>query len=332
MKKLIAIILTLLLLCGCSQEEKQETPVPQSELEVYFLDVGQADSIFIRVGDKNMLIDGGNVGDGKSIISFLHSKDVTKIDTVVATHAHEDHIGGLSTVIDHFAVSTVYTPTDKYDSVAFNEFLDAADRQCGITLCEKGMSWQLNDAHFTVLWPENPESQHTNNTSIVLKMTFGKISFLFTGDVEKDAEALFTSPEIKSDILKVAHHGSDTSTGYLFLRDASPDIAVISCGTGNSYGHPHDETLNILQQADVTVLRTDLMGTILITSDGETYKIETEESLLPTPVLYYIGNKNSLKFHLPTCNSLPSQKNAVILSTRKDAIDKGYTPCQGCKP
>ncbi len=333
MRKFFAFLLLITLLCCCSCAKQEAPTSDQQGLTVYFIDVGQADCTLISVDGKNMLIDGGNISDGVNIINFLEDKSITTLDVVVATHAHEDHIGGLSAVIDSFNVGTVYSPVDSYSSTQFSEFLDAANRQCGITLCKKDMSWQLGGASFNVLWPSEPEKQHANNSSIVLKMTYGDISFLFTGDVEKDAESQFADESIKADVLKVAHHGSNTSTSYLFLRNAQPQLAVISCGINNSYNHPHSETLEILAQADAQIMRTDQSGTITVTSDGKTFTVNGETfRKIATPIPAYIGNLKSKVFHLESCKSLPKAENMKLFSSRQDAVDQGYRPCQNCNP
>jgi competence protein ComEC len=282
-----------------------------------------------------MLIDGGNASDAPSIIKFLESKGVNTLDVVVATHGHEDHIGGLGTIIDHFKVGTVYCSVDTYPSVTFSEFLDAVNRQCELTLCTRGMSWKLGSAEISVLWPDAPDKENPNNTSIVLNMAYGKTSFLFTGDVEKDAETQFSDEKLKCDVLKVAHHGSVTSTSYRFLREAQPKYAVISAGANNIYGHPHKETLSILEQADIEVLRTDLMGTVEIVSDGESIYVVNDLTITPeatASLTHYIGNAKTKKFHSPHCANLPIAKNSVSFKTYKEATDNGYSPCKNCNP
>ncbi len=335
MKRILAILisLTLLFFCGCEESEPEAIITP--ELTVYYLDVGQADCSLITVDGKNMLIDGGNAEDAPYIIEFLEKKGVTTLDVVVATHGHEDHIGGLGTIIDHFRVGTVYCSVDTYPSVAFSEFLDAVNRQSEITLCKRGMSWTLGSAEILVLWPDGPEKENANNTSIVLNMTYGETSFLFTGDVEKDAEAQFSDEKLKCDVLKVAHHGSDTSTSYRFLREAQPKYAVISCGLNNIYGHPHSETLSILEQADVKVLRTDILGTVKIISDGTGIFVINEQSVtaeVPATHSYYVGNVKTKKFHSPQCPNLPYAKNSVSFESSEEARNHGYSPCKNCNP
>ena len=184
----------------------------------------------------------------------------------------------------------------------------------------------------------------TNNTSLVLRIDYGSTSFLLTGDMEKTAETdlVNSGANLKADVLQVGHHGSSTSTGYLFLNVVLPEMGVISCGTGNKYGHPHEETLSILRDAKVDVYRTDLQGTITIGSDGQNFTVGTEHfvpdsqlnptdpSSSSTAQQAYIGNVNSKKFHLPTCPNLPAEKNQVLFSSYDEAIAAGYTPCASC--
>ncbi len=340
LKKIIAILISLVLLLfsGCYSVSE---PMSENNLYVYFIDVGQADCALISLNGNNMLIDGGNVADGDDVIRFIKNLGIDTLHTVVATHAHEDHIGGLSAIIDAFKVNCIYSPVDFYDSQCFSEFKDSAVRQCGITICEKGMSWNVDTAKISVLWSSQTE-ENTNNTSIVLKLLHNNVSFVFTGDVESDAETKIVNenPDINANILKVGHHGSSTSTSYLFLRSVMPQTAIISCGTDNSYGHPHKETIEKLNQAEVKTYRTDLLGTVKIVSDGNNYTISansqeetfTPEKRLPFFDIMYIGNKKSKKFHLPSCNGLPKPENMEYFILREEAILKGYSPCGTCKP
>lgn len=201
-----------------------------------------------------------------------------------------------------------------------------------------GDAFDLGTARITVLGPVESYAE-TNDTSIILRVEFGENSFLFTGDMEVSAEndmldhwgSLWES----ADVLKVGHHGSDTSTGYRFLYEVSPTYAVISVGEGNSYGHPHDEPMSRLNDAGCTIFRTDELGTILAVSDGSQITFTWEnQSAEPGNAekaeMTYIGNKNSKKFHTPDCSSLPAEKNRVEFSSYDEAIDAGYTPCGSC--
>jgi competence protein ComEC len=203
--------------------------------------------------------------------------------------------------------------------------------------------FNLGGSEVEVLGPVG-QYNDTNNSSIVMKLTYGATSFLFTGDAERDAEQdiLEAGYDISATVYHVGHHGSYTSTTYPFLREIMPQYAVISCGSGNSYGHPHDDTLSRLRDADVTVYRTDMQGTITCVSDGTTVSFSTERNTgaVTNPTQpsvsvdeeYYIGNVKSHKFHRQSCSGLPAEQNRVILETRETAINGGYDPCGTCKP
>lgn len=241
-------------------------------LTVHFIDVGQGDSILIQAGNEAMLIDAGTNESGDVVTAYLESLGISHLDWVIGTHPHEDHIGGLDDVIREMDVDRVMMPPKEHTTKTFEDVLDAiADKNLTITLPEVGDSYALGSGQFTILGPVNDYGDDLNNWSVVLRLDYGNTSFLFTGDAESTAEEdiLSTGLPVEADVLKVGHHGSDTSTSQAFLDAVSPDFAVISAGWDNDYGHPHQTTLDKLMAAQVSLCRTDLQGTVLITSNGQ---------------------------------------------------------------
>lgn len=343
MKRLLFILLTLLLLLsGCSfPAETTPTSAPQQELTVHFIDVGQADCALLECDGQFILIDGGNVADSSLVVSYLEKQGVTQLQAVIATHAHEDHVGGLPGVLAVFETKAVYAPTKTYSSSCFDDFVFYTDQQgLEITIPAPGHRFTFGGATATVLGPVKSYAE-TNDTSIVLMVQFGSTKFLFTGDMEVAAENDMLdywgeSYDWHTDVLKVGHHGSDTSTGYRFLREVMPTYGIISVGTGNSYGHPCDAPLSKLRDAGVTVFRTDKLGTIIATSDGKQVEVSCPSGGTPdTPAgtvgtITYIGNVNSKKLHIDGCTSLPKEENRTYFDHYEDAIAAGYTPCSKC--
>lgn len=263
-----------------TQPETTVPTLPQgSELQVRFLDVGQADAALISCDGHHMLIDGGNRGDSNLIYSVLQREEISYLDMVVATHAHEDHIGGLPGAFQYASAGLTLSPVTAYDSDVFETFAARAqERGGGLTVPQPGDTYPLGSATVTILGVNGAED--TNNTSIVLRIDYGETSFLFTGDAEREAEQVILDSGLPlgATVLKVGHHGSDTSTSYPFLREIMPQYAVISVGAGNSYGHPTEETLSRLRDADVKVFRTDMQGDIVFTSDGKTVTAQTQRN------------------------------------------------------
>ncbi|GHU88983.1 competence protein ComE [Clostridia bacterium] len=273
---LFALLLTFLL-SACEILPESE---PNGELTVYYIDVGQADSALVLCGGAAMLIDGGNAADSDLVYTFLKNHEIDKLDYIVATHAHEDHVGGLAGALSYATVDTALCPVTEYDTKAYKNFVKALDKQgVSITVPKHGDAFKLGDAEVKIVGPIN-QSDEPNNMSIVMKITYGGTSFLFTGDAERaeEADILDAGYDLSSTVLKVGHHGSDTSTTYPFLREIMPSYAVISCGKKNSYGHPHENTLSRLRDADVTLFRTDMQGTITAVSDGKTVGFTTERN------------------------------------------------------
>ena len=279
--------------------------------------------------------------------TYLKAHDIDHLDYMVATHAHSDHVGGLSGALNYASVGTAYCSVTEYDSKTFSSMVKYLNNQgLEITVPNAGDTFNLGSATVQILGPQRTYDD-PNDTSIVLKITYGETSFLFTGDAERTAEAdiLDAGYDLSATVLKVGHHGSDTRTSYPFLREIMPEYAVIQVGKYNSYGHPTEDTLSRLRDADVKVYRNDLQGTVICTSDGKsvTFSTEKNESVQTNPTVNteanepdnvgeYIGNKNSKKFHLPTCKNLPAEKNRIYLSSRNEAIEKGYDPCGNCDP
>lgn len=240
------------------------------DLKVYVFDVGQADCILAMNGNQTMLIDAGNNADGKLITKKLQEMDITKIDYLVGTHAHEDHIGGLDNVIKNFEIGKIFMPRKTTNTKTYEDVLNAIDdKKLKITAPNIGDAFYLGGAKCEVMNIDN-EAEDLNETSIVIELTYGDKKFLFTGDTETTKEKERSWNDI--DVLKVAHHGSSTSTSKEFLNQAKPEYAIISCGVNNDYGHPHKEIITRLK--GVETYRTDKDGTILLTCDGENIEIE----------------------------------------------------------
>lgn len=344
-----------------SMKKPTVTPAPAAEstFSVTYLDIGQGDAAFIECDGHYMLIDGGDKEHSSYMYSWLKQRDITKLDIVVATHAHSDHVGGLSGALNFASADLILCPVASYDTEAFRSFVKYAEKNGpGITVPKRHDTYTLGSADVEILGLNAGED--TNDTSIVLTVTYEETVFLFTGDAEREAEQAIlndSSVDLSSYVLKVGHHGSDSSTTYPFLREIMPEYAVISCGTGNSYGHPTDNTLSRLRDADVEVLRTDLHGEITFFYQDDTWCLTTDKEasyeavMTPggkrviTPVVNttpapagtdYIANKNTMKFHYPDCSGVKRMKesNKVYYEgvTREDMIEKGYDPCGICNP
>lgn len=272
-----AIILYTLLSNDEITIEKEEIKKTDSNntdvVKVEYIDVGQADAILIENNKKYMLIDAGNNEDGDLLVNYFKDKNITDFEYVVATHPHEDHIGGMDNIIKNFNIKNYYMPDCYTTTKTFEEILDALEeKNLSFETPDIDSEFRLGDALFRVLYTGTDKSD-LNNTSIVLRMTYKDTSFLFTGDATNVTEKKILAKNIQSDVLKVGHHGSQYSTSDSFLDKVNPKYAIISVGTGNVYDHPKDITLNKLK--GIEVHRTDKEGTIRVISDGKNIDIET---------------------------------------------------------
>lgn len=352
-KGILLLLSMLFALTGCSVSEATQHGMAvdtiQAEdvlLRVDFLNVGQADCALLSTNGHYMVIDGGNNGDADTILSYLEGQGVEKLDAVVGTHPHEDHIGSLDAIINHFDVDAVYMPKIMHTSKTFEDVLDAvANKGLKIKSPSPGDTIDFNGLEIEVLGPQR-EYKDFNNNSIVLKVNAGETAFLFTGDAEETAEKdiLQADYDLQADVLKVGHHGSSTSSSQAFLQAVKPKYAVISVGVGNSYYHPEEEALQRLQSIGAEIYRTDLQGNIVCTTDGKNIAFncnsvsgaevyaDAAKNNTPAEEVVYIANKKSKKFHLESCASLPDEENRIYLEDREEAISLGYTPCGTCKP
>ncbi|MBP3379349.1 MAG: MBL fold metallo-hydrolase [Ruminococcus sp.] len=263
----------------------KQAKTADGSLSVHYIDVGQGDAVYISCGDKNMLIDSGEVSQGDAVCAYLREQGVESLDYVIGTHPHSDHMGGMAAVVQSFDIGEFIMPhladEDFPATKYFERFLDAAEeKDLNITEAKLGMKVPFGDAQWEIIAPVEETYGNTNNYSVGIILRYGESSFIFTGDAEKQAEEqiLESYPLRHIDVYKTGHHGSDTSSSEKFLEAISPDYAVISCGEGNSYGHPDDVTMEKLEKYTDKIYRTDLCGTVVITTDGENISVSTERS------------------------------------------------------
>lgn len=370
LRTLLAAVLVAITLFGCTSTGVENNSGTSNEsgyvsengssFEVHYIDIGQGDASLVICDEEVMLIDGGDTDASSTMYTYLQKNGIDEIDILVCTHGHSDHVGGLSGALNYATVTgTAYCSVTSYSSKAFTNFTTALEQQGkSIVVPEPGDTFMLGSASVEILGPVS-ESDEPNNTSIALRVDYGETSFLFAGDAEvsEEDEILDAGYDVSCTVMQVNHHGSNTSTGYRWLREAAPEYAVISCGAGNSYGHPTEATLSKLRDADVTVYRTDMQGDIICYSDGAnvTFSVarnadadtltgagaggnhtdDDQEKTTASDEVIYVVNTNSGKFHYPTCSSakdMSASNRLEITATREEMMDQGYTACGKCKP
>lgn len=330
-----------------------------TSLTVHVIDVGQGDSILIQFPTgQSMLVDAGDNEHGGTVVGYLQHLGIQQLDLLVATHPHEDHIGGMADVLGAFPVEKVWDSGYNLGSRTQETFLRTIrDKRIRYETPRAGDAVKFGATTVTVLAPVDRLLHGTesdaNNNSLVLRLTYGTTSFLLAGDMEGDERQTVQSWP-PSTVLKVAHHGSHNGTDARFIDEVRPDLAVISCGRNNPFGHPHAETLAILRDAGVRIKNTAVDGTVVLHDDGHTVSLHSEGGAVtrfaekkeppsaaattpPSPPAgssheAYIGNVRSHAFHRSTCASLPAEHNRVYFTSRDDAIRQGYHPCGRCNP
>lgn len=325
-------------------------------MRVHFIDVGQADSVFIELGNgQTMLIDAGRSGNASTIINYIKGLQYETIDYVVASHPHDDHIGGMATVLDSFNIGKMYMPKQAHTITAFTNMLDVIENKnielytakAGTSILSSGI------IDIDVLAPFADSDSNLNNVSAVVRITYGKTVMLFTGDAEKVIENQLLNSGVDADVLKVGHHGAGSASSSSFIKAVSPDVAVISVGEGNSYGHPHADTLAILNEVGADIYRTDEQGTVVVTADqnkkitvdkkASTVKENAPPVVVQIPTEKAENNQTSVsdnqsqvvyrtktgkKYHRAGCSYLKS----IIETTVSEAQAMGLGPCSRCNP
>ncbi len=338
----------------------------QGFLNVTVLDVGQGLSVLINCDNHYMLYDGGNGNYSSFLVSYLSKNNITNFDYVFASHYDADHISGLVGVIYNYSISQLIAPNYTASSRIYNSFIKAINTKgISITYPTVGTTYPLGSAKIQILAPNSPAYESENDYSIVVKITFGGSSVLITGDATQysENEMLNNQLNLNSDILVVGHHGSSSSTSSQFLNAVNPQYAVISCERNNSYGHPASDVLERLVSKNITVLRTDLAGTIEFTIKNNSISYNTEKkdsnssgngnsntnnnsssnsnannnsnNDATTSAITYILNTNTMKFHLPSCkhaNEIADHNKLLSNETRDTILEKGYVPCKICNP
>lgn len=339
---------------------------PSFVAKVHVIDVGQADAIYIELpGHNDILIDAGNKADGPTVVNYLQNEGVDDIELLIATHPHEDHIGGIPAVLDAYIIEEIIDSGKTADSDIYKEYAAKAKAE--------GTSWQpdnhqaLTYGNTTLQILTGPENwEDLNDYSVICLLDTGDVEMLFVGDAETMAEAnlLAQSNIITSEVLKVGHHGSSTSTSALFLERVKPEFAVISVGTGNKYKHPSEETVQRIKDAGATVFRTDINGNIVVETNGKTCTVTPwrlapveattpqvqpqvqpvtpqpqvqpvpEQPQVPVTEGQYVGSKESDKYHYPSCRYAEkiTSENRMWFKDADAARAAGYVPCGVCKP
>lgn len=266
------------------EDETLRTDRAETTVSVYGFDVGQGDSTFIRTKTDTILIDGGNNGKGDDVVRYLKALGVTRLTAVIATHPDADHIGGLDTVLEAFDVDQVYAPRVNHTTDTYRDFLLAVKNE-GVTIktAKAGVVIPSESADFEIIAPLTDGTRDLNSWSAVLKMTHEENTFLFMGDapIRTEQQLLTAGIDVKADVLKIGHHGADTSSSIPFLQAVHPERALISAGEGNAYNHPRPTVMNALAAESITIDRTDRMGTIEYTSDGTAITVTSRKDFRP---------------------------------------------------
>ncbi|MCA1073334.1 MBL fold metallo-hydrolase [Clostridium bowmanii] len=354
---------------------KKEATLALGELKVHYIDVGQADSILVQQGTQNMLIDAGNNADDKLVVDYLNKQGVKKIDVLIGTHTDEDHIGGLDTVIKTFDIGKIYMPKAVSTTDTFKDVILAIKaKNMKISVPKVGEIFKIGNSECTIIAPNALTYGNDNNYSIITKLKFGNKSFIFMGDAEdiSEGQILAKQLDISADVIKIGHHGSDTSTTQEFLDAVNPKYAVISVGKGNSYGHPTQLVMDRLKAKNIEVYRTDENGTVIATSNGEDISFNVKpasyngfeekvavknEATVVSKSVVVVVPKTVVK-PTPKPSVKPKQTNSSVMVwlsatgtkyhsinncgrmnpdnarqiTLEEAKSGGYSPCSKCSP
>ncbi len=295
------------------------------KMSVHYINVGQGDSTLIRAPyGENILIDGGNI-NGSNLVSYLKKQGIKTIDVMISTHPDADHIGGLDDVLKAFDVKSVYAPKVNHTTQAYVDFLKAVKAEkLTIKTAQKGVNVPVKGVTATFIAPVKTYDKDLNDWSAVLRVVYNKKSFLFTGDAELKSETdmIQSKQTLKSDVLKVGHHGAKTSTSQAFLNTVKPSVAVISVGKGNRYGHPTAETINRLKASKVAIYRTDLQGHIIISTDGTKLSYNTVAAVpggavpAPKPAPKPTPAPSTYKLVATLDNTKPKQNGTIHLTVK----------------
>ena len=307
---------------------------------VYVIDVGQGHSVLVESNKEYMLIDSGEREYASTVKDFLKKHNVDKLKYAVASHPHSDHMGAMADIINSVSIETFIMPDAQNNTDAFERMLQALnDKKTQVSIPNVGDKLTLGNAEITILAPSKGQHLNLNDTSIGMRIAAKNSSFIITGDATttSEKEMIDSKLTLDSDVMLVPHHGSESSSSRRFIEAVSPSVGIICVGADNPYGHPDPDVVQRYTDAGIPLYRTDVYGTICIGFTSGTYYISTDkDGTEPTtansnkPDTEYIGNKKSHKYHLPTCENLPSEKNQVIFHSIEEAEENGYEPCGNC--